>query len=144
MKNQKEVGQLQESKVNVRVKIFALWSVLLFIYLYVDIFGFFEPGAIEAILKGKVWVFDITQTWLLSAMLLMVVPSIMGFLTVFLPAKLSKWSNIIIGVLYIIVSAGNAIGESSYYLILGSVVEVIVLIGDINIIIIILPSSRIY
>ena len=38
-----------DHEVGVRLKISALWVVLLFLHAYGDIFGFFKPGQIEDI-----------------------------------------------------------------------------------------------
>ena len=38
---------LEDVKVNVKWKISALWIAMMFLYVYADIFGFSQPGAIE-------------------------------------------------------------------------------------------------
>ena len=55
---------LEDIKVN--VKLAALWASFMFFYIYVDYFGLYKPGIIEDILAGKVFVFDITQVFLLT------------------------------------------------------------------------------
>jgi hypothetical protein len=45
---------VEDAKVGVRLKISALWVVLLFLYAYGDIFGFFKPGQIEDIVSGEI------------------------------------------------------------------------------------------
>ena len=52
---------LEDVNVNVKIKLSVLWATLMFIYIYVDIFRFFQPGELEHILAGKVWIFDITR-----------------------------------------------------------------------------------
>ena len=99
----------------------------MFIYIYVDIFGFFEPGSLESILDGKVWVMDITQTWALTGLLLMTIPSLMVFLSLAMKAKANRWTNIIVAALYILVAIGNPIEESWAYIYFGSIVEVVLL-----------------
>jgi len=119
---------LEDVKVNVKIKLSLLWATLMFIYLYVDFFGLFQPGALETILAGKVWVFEITQTWAMSAMLLMTVPSLMVLLSLVLKAKANRWLNIIMGILYIIVAIGSVIGETWAYYIFGTIVEIVLLL----------------
>ena len=92
---------MEDMKINVKIKLSVLWATLMFIYIYVDIFRFFQPGELENILAGKVWVFDITQTWALSAMIMMTIPSLMVFLSLTLKAKANRWINIIMGILHI-------------------------------------------
>ena len=121
--DQKTPMVLEDIKVNVKLKLSALWASLMFIYVYVDILGFYEPGTIEDILVGKVFEFDITQTWALSGLILMTIPSLMVFLALALPAKSNRWTNIIVAILYIVVSIGNSIGETWTYFFFGSTVE---------------------
>ena len=129
MDTEKKTGTiLEDVKVNVKIKLSLLWATLMFIYLYVDFFGLFQPGALETILAGKVWVFEITQTWAMSAMLLMTVPSLMVLLSLVLKAKANRWLNIIMGILYIIVAIGSVIGEAWAYYIFGTIVEIVLLL----------------
>ncbi len=118
----------EDSKVNVKLKLAALWTSVMFIYLYVDVIGFFKPGVIEDILAGIVWQFEITQAWALAALAFMTVPSLMVFLSLALPAKVNRWTNIIVASLYVVISIGNAIGESwVFYFIFAVIVEVVLL-----------------
>jgi len=118
---------LEDVSINVKIKLSGLWATLMFIYIYVDIFRFFQPGALEGILAGKVWVFEITQTWAFSAMIMMTIPGLMVFLSLALKANVNRWANIILGILYIAVAIGNVIGETWAYYIFGGVVEVVLL-----------------
>ena len=115
---------LEDVKINVKIKLSILWATLMFIYIYVDIFRFFQPGEIQNILAGKVWEFNITQTWALSAMIMMTIPIIMVFLSLALKAKVNRWINIILGALHIIIAIANVIGETWAYYIFGGIVEV--------------------
>lgn len=117
----------EDTKVNVKLKLSALWAALMFIYLYVDFFGLFQPGAIEQILEGKVWVFDITQTWAVSALILMMIPSLMVFLPLVLMPRVNRWVNIVVAIIYIVVAIGNPIGETWLTIWLGSAVEIVLL-----------------
>ena len=119
---------LEDVKVNIKIKLSILWATLMFIYIYVDIFRFFQPGALEDILAGKVWVFEITQTWAMSAMLLMTIPSLMVLLSLVLKAKVNRWLNINMGILHVAIAIGNVIGETWAYYIFGGVVEVALLL----------------
>jgi len=126
--NSKKGKNLQDMKVNVKIKLAALWVSLMFIYIYVDLYSLYKPGVIEDILKGIVWQFDITQGWAMGALVLMAIPSLMIFLSIILKAKLNRWINIIVGILYILVTVGNVIGETWFYYIFGSVIEFVLLI----------------
>jgi hypothetical protein len=119
---------LQDMKVNVKIKLAALWMTLLLIYIYVDIFGFYKPGVVEDILAGKVWEFEISQGWALSALLLMMIPSLMVFLSLVFKAKVNRWVNISVAIVYIAVGIGTTIGETWAFYIVGHVVGIVVLL----------------
>jgi hypothetical protein len=121
-------GQLVDVQVPVRLKLSALWVTAMFLYVYVDIFGFYKPGTIEDILAGRVSEFDITQAWALGALVLLTIPSLMVFLSLALPARVARWTNIAIAVLFIAVSIGNSVGETWAFFWLGSAVEVVLLL----------------
>lgn len=119
---------LVDVKVNVKIKLAALWATVMFLYIYVDHFALFEPGIIETILAGESAGFQITQTWLLTAMVLMMIPSLMIFLSVALKATVNRWINLIADGMYILVVIGNIVGESWFFYIGASIVEVVLLI----------------
>ncbi len=125
--NKKSATTLEDMKVNVKSKLSALWVAVMFLFIYVDFFALFEPGAIEDIMAGIVWKFDITQTWAFSAMVLMTIPTLMIFLSLVLTARVNRWTNIIVGTLYIVVVVGSVIGETWAFYILGSLVELVLL-----------------
>jgi hypothetical protein len=119
---------LEDAPVNVKIKLSVLWATVMFLYIYVDIFGFYQPGELENILAGKVWEFEITQIWALSSMIMMTIPSLMVFLSLTLEARGNRWTNIVVGILYIAIAIGNVIGETWVYLFFGSIVEVVLLL----------------
>ena len=119
---------LEDVKINVKIKLLALWAAVMFIYLYVDIFGFYRSGLIEEIIAGEVAGIQITQVFLLGALILMIIPSLMVFLSLALPAKVNRWTNIIVGIAYIVVVLGFLIGESYAFYIFGSIVEAVLLL----------------
>ena len=119
---------LDQAFVPVAVKLSALWASTMFIFAYVDIFSFYRPGVVRDILRGKVWEFDITQVWALGALALMTVAALMVFLSVGLRPAASRWANIVVAGLYIVVSLGNLAGESWAYLYFGAVIEVALLV----------------
>jgi len=119
--------KLDEQKVNVRQKIAALWASFMFLYIYVDYFALYMPGKIEDILSGIVFKFDITQGFLLAALVSVSIPALMIFLSVALPAKVNRWANIIIAAVYIPYTLFNLAGESWMHMVYGAVVEVVLL-----------------
>lgn len=124
--NMKKV--FDEQKVNVRVKLAALWASFMFLYIYVDYFSLYMPGKIEDILTGIVFKFDITQAFLIAALVSVTIPALMIFLSVALPAKVNRWANIIIAAVYIPYSLFNLAGEAWLHMIFGAAVEVVLLL----------------
>ena len=114
--------------VNVKIKLSALWIVLMFLYVYVDILGFYKPGTVENILAGVVWEFEISQVWASSALILMTIPIIMIALSLILTPAINRWVNLVVAALYIVISAGNAVGESWIFMWYGAAVEVAILV----------------
>jgi hypothetical protein len=119
---------LEDLRVNVKIRLAALWLVLMLIYIYVDIFSFYRPGAIQEILAGKVWEFEISQAWALGALVLMMIPSLMAVVSLIVKAAVSRWANIIVGIVYVAVGIGSSIGEIWAFFILGHAVGVVLLI----------------
>ena len=116
-----------EQKVNVRLKIAAAWASFSFLYVYVDFFGLYMPGKIDDILIGRVFEFDITQGFLLTSLVLVSIPILMIFFSTILPAKLSRWANIIVATPFIPFTLFTLVGGFWAFMAYGAVVEVILL-----------------
>jgi len=61
-------NSFEDIKVNVKLKLAALWAGLMFLYIYVDYFHLYMPGKLGDIQAGRVFEFDITQGFLLAAL----------------------------------------------------------------------------
>ena len=120
-------NDLIDIKVNLNLKLAALWASFMFLYIYVDYFHLYMPGALKEMLATKVFVFDITQTFLLAALVSITIPALMIFLSVALPSKLNRRANIIIAVVYIPYTLFNLAGEAWIHMVFGAVVEVVLL-----------------
>jgi hypothetical protein len=119
--------KLEDINVNLKLKLAALWASFMFLYIYVDYFALYMPGKTEDILKGKVFVFDITQGFLLAALASVTIPALMIFLSMALPAQVNRWTNISIAAVYIPYSLFNLVGEAWMHMVFGAAVEVILL-----------------
>lgn len=133
MKNQNSRGKVQEEKkIDVRIKLSALWTSFMFLYIYVDYFHLYMPKKIEEITKGKAFVFDISQGFLLTALLLATIPIVMIFVSVLLKPKMNRITNIIIAILLIPYMLFNLYGEAWLHMYFAAVIEVLILILIIN------------
>lgn len=125
-------NQLEDIKVNVKLKLASLWTSLMFLIIYLDYFHLYMPDKIEDILQGRVFVFDITQGFLLVALALVATPALMIFLSVTLPAKINRRVNIIIAAVNIPLILFNLAGEAWVHMVIGAVIQVILLCLIIN------------
>ena len=119
---------LEELRIPTQLKLVGLWAAVMFMYIYVDIIGFFKQGTITDILLGKAWVFDIDQTWLLLSLILMTLPVIMVCASLMLPAKMNRYANIGMGAFHILIAFGFTSGEINAYYLFGTIVEAIILV----------------
>jgi Family of unknown function (DUF6326) len=117
----------EDIRVSLKLKLAALWASLMFLYIYVDYFALYMPGKIEDILNGRVFVFDITQGFLLTALASMTIPTLMIFLSVALRANVNRWVNILVAAVYVPYTLFNLAGEAWMHMVFGAMVEVILL-----------------
>lgn len=112
-----------------RLVISGLWTAMLFVFAYVDIFGFFRADVIEGALAGEVSGagFEIDQVFLALTTLYILVPSLMVAATLVLPHRLNRRLNLVIAPVYILTIVASMVGETWVYYLLGSVVEVVLL-----------------
>ena len=91
---------LEDTRVPVRFKLAALWTSLMFCYVYCDYFQLHVPGELQDMLNGKMALGTVTQGMLVGTTILMAVPSLMIFLSLVLPAVVSRWLNVVAGLFY--------------------------------------------
>jgi len=102
MKSIKKTGRiLDDVKINVKIKLAALWVALMFLYIYADIKSFFQQGIIEEIMAGEVAGILITPTLLWVTAILMSIPGVMVFLSLTLKPQANRWTNIIVSIFHI-------------------------------------------
>ena len=118
---------LEDIKVSVKLKLATLWASFMFLYIYVDYFHLYMPGSINDILAGKVFIFDISYVFLIIAMFFVAIPALMIFLSVTLAAKINRWANIIIAVMYIPYMLFNLAGEAWLHMYFAAAIEVVLL-----------------
>jgi hypothetical protein len=121
--------QYRDTRVDVKLVLSALWIAMLFVFAYVDIFGFFRTDVLEAALDGKVatTTFTVDQTFLTVTLVYLLVPILMVVLSLVLRPRVNRIVNIVVSLLYMISIVAAAIGEEWVYYILGSAVEVALL-----------------
>jgi len=126
--NQKAIQILADLKIDVKIKLSALWVTLMFLYTYADILGFYAPGNIEELISGELAGIQMTQGLLLGSALLMAIPSFMVFLSLTLQAKANRIVNIIAGIVYIVVLVSTFLtGRNPAYYILFAILKAVLL-----------------
>lgn len=118
----------EDTRIHVKLKLSALWTCFMFLYIYVDYFAFYMPGKVDDILKGKVYVFAITPYFLVAALVSVTIPALMIFLSVMLPAKINRHTNMMIASVYVPYTLFNLAGEAWIHMVLGAAVEVALLV----------------
>ena len=118
--------EFEPFKVNARIKISALWTAMLFVFAYVDIFGFFRADVRADVEAGVVGGFTVNETFLLATTIYVVIPSLMVFGALVLRPRVNRIGNMALSIIYALTIIAGAMGEWNYY-ILGSAVEVALL-----------------
>jgi hypothetical protein len=128
MNTQKTPQNLREDiTVSIKQKLATLWASFMFLYIYVDYFHLYMPDSLKDILAGKVFVFDISYVFLLIAMIFVAIPSLMIFLSVVLPAKVNRWTNIIVATVLIPYMLFNLAGDAWVHMYFAAALEVVLL-----------------
>ena len=96
-----------ERTVSIRGTLSALWAATMLLFIYADIQGLLlQPGSLERIQAGEIGGFEITQGWLFGVAVLMTIPALMVALSYLLPTGSARWLNVIVGVVYTLVTLG--------------------------------------
>jgi hypothetical protein len=118
---------LEDIKINLKLKLAALWTSFMFLYIYVDYFHLYMPHSLENMLAGKVFTFEVTPLFLLIVLAAAAIPVLMIFLSIAMPAKINRWTNIIVATIHIPYMLFNLAGEAWVHMFFGAIVEVAIL-----------------
>lgn len=112
-----------------RVVLSGLWISMLFVFAYVDIFGFFRADVINGALTGTVPGpgFEINQTFLALTTVYILLPSLMVAGSLLLPRRINRPANIALAAIYALTILGAMVGETWVYYLIGSGVELVLL-----------------
>ncbi|MFV0460837.1 MAG: DUF6326 family protein [Actinomycetales bacterium] len=126
---------LVDNPTDPKLMLSALWVAMLFVFAYVDIFGFFRADVLEGALAGTVSGpgFTIDQTFLTLTTGYIVVPILMVVASLILPARAARPANLVVAVVYAVSIVVSMIGESWVYYLAGSAVELVFLAGVIGV-----------
>jgi hypothetical protein len=114
---------LHDIQIHVRYKLSALWTALMFCYIYGDYFGLYVPGKLKGMIGGEGPVGPVSQGSLTGTALLLALPGTMVILSLLLPPRLCRWLNVLLGMFYTAVMLLTMPGAWTFYITLG-VIEI--------------------
>lgn len=89
---------LEDFKLNVKIKLAALWTSVTLCYLYGDYFELYVPQKVEGFVSGNN-ILD-NPIKLFAASVLLAIPAFMVFLSIILKPSINRWLNIIFGIFF--------------------------------------------
>jgi hypothetical protein len=118
----------KDVKIDTKIKLSALWVALMFCYTYADVLGFYAPGNLKELLSGEIAGIQMTQGVLFGSAVLMVIPSLMIFLSLVMSAKANRLVNLITGIVYLVVLVSTFFtGRNPAYYLFFAMVKAILL-----------------
>lgn len=91
-------NNLEDIRINVKVKLSFLWTAVTLFYLYGDYFELYVPQKVEGLVKGEHLLDSPTKLFL--AAVLLAIPASMVLLSILLRPSLGRWLNIIFGIFF--------------------------------------------
>lgn len=121
---------LDNPPIPVRARIAAAWTSFMFLVIYVDYYHLYQPGEIDQLRSGTIFVFEISPTLMTIFFAIIAVPSLMVLLSMTLPARVNRITNLVVAGLFIPICVFNAVGAASEWAVYYAVtigVEVLIL-----------------
>ncbi|MBX2942903.1 MAG: hypothetical protein KF860_11190 [Cyclobacteriaceae bacterium] len=121
---------LEEFKINIKHKLAALWTSVMFCYVYGDYFELYVPEKVEGLLNGS----NVLNSpvALFTASVALAIPAVMISVSVLAKPVLNRWLNIIFGVLYsllmILIGFGSISAWYSFYVFLAFTESILTLL----------------
>lgn len=124
----KKTKILKNTKIDIKIRLAALWLVFMLLYVYTDFYKLYMPEKIQAIMSGSIDGFEVTQVSLLLIAVVTILPACMIYLSLILNAKTNRLLNIILGIFHVIIGIVNIIGTTWYFYMFYGVLLIIVAI----------------
>ena len=103
---------LENLRMPVQAKLAAAWTSFMFLVIYIDYFHLYKPGAIDEIRGGVIFEFDISRTLMTIFVVVIGIPALMILLSMTLPARANRATNLIVASVQVPLMVFNAAGES--------------------------------
>lgn len=116
--------------INVKIRLAVLWTALMFLYIYADFFRLMTPEKLEKMMNLQTPMGPTSPGILIVFSVILIIPALMIFLSIFLKPQINKWLNILIAAIYagisiliIVSSIGN---EWQTFFVIFNFVEIVV------------------
>lgn len=108
--------KLEDFKAPAKLKLAALWTSLMFLYVYGDYFYMYSPGKLGKMAAGEVGPVNAAdEPAMLAISMMMAVPALMIALSILLPPAFAKWLNVLLGIVYAAILAVTLPGAPLFY-----------------------------
>ena len=125
--NKTNSNDFEDIKVNIKIKLSALWASVTLCYLYGDYFELYVPKKVEDLISGDNLLNSPMN--LFAASVLLAIPAVMVCLSVLLKPVLNRWLNIIFGLFFtgimLLIAATNLEAWRIFYVFLAIVESII-------------------
>ncbi|TFC92346.1 DUF6326 family protein [Cryobacterium sp. TMT4-31] len=109
---QQTTTTLEDQRIPVQAKLAAAWTSFMFLVIYIDYFHLYQPGEIDEIRGGDIFAFEISGTLISIFFALIAIPTLMVLLSMTLPARVNRATNLVVALLFIPICVFNAAGAS--------------------------------
>ena len=121
----------ENPRIPVQAKLAAGWTSLMYLVLYIDYFHLYQPGQIDFIRGGNIFTFEISGNLMTIFFVLVSTPAVMVLLSLTLPARVNRATNLVAALLWMPFCVVNVAGAPSDYALYYGVtigVEVLILV----------------
>ncbi|TFD82779.1 DUF6326 family protein [Cryobacterium fucosi] len=115
LENPPSQSTLEDLRMPVQAKLAAAWTSLMFLVIYIGYFHLYQPGEIDEIRGGDIFEFDISGTLMSIFFVIIAIPALMVMLSMTLPARVNRATNLVVASLYIPIMVFNAAGATWDY-----------------------------
>ena len=112
---QNKPSQSRLEDLRMQAKLAAAWTSLMFFIIYIDYFHLYQPGQIDDIRSGVIFKFDISGNLMSIFFVIIAIPTLMIMLSMTLPARMNRVTNLVVASLYSPFLILNFVGAPSDY-----------------------------
>lgn len=112
---------LRDTRIDTKLILASLWASVMFCYIYADYFGLFSAGQVARMNRGEIPPLGpATEGVMLFVSAMMIIPSLMIFLSAALPARINRIINLGASLLYTLIIS-ITMWSSAHFIFYGAV-----------------------